>query len=144
MLQKWQSKQPSRRYSSQNSYLKSHFLENCINFPQSIMSLIYKFTYNAERKFVALLWTSKFQCVFFFSFSCLENWSQFACVFVPLLIAEPSMVDSLEYFVKAVSKDKHFVKLPRMRVFNLICPQQQCLLAGCSFIGRLKFQFSTS
>lgn len=65
VLQKWQGKQPSRRYSSQNSYLKTHFLENFINFPWSIMSLIYKFTYNTERKLIALLWRSKFQCAFF-------------------------------------------------------------------------------
>lgn len=117
-----------------------------MNFPQSIMSLIYKFTYNTKRKLITLLWRSKFQCVlfFFFSFSCLENWSQFACICVPLLIAEPSMLDSLEYFFKAVSKDKHFAKAPRMQVFHLIGPEQHCLLAGCSFIGGLKFQFATS
>lgn len=82
--------------------------------------------------------------VFFFSFACLENCSQFACICTPLLIAEPSMVDSLGHFFKAVSKDKHFAKIPRMQVLNLIYPEPYCLLAGCSFIGGFKFQFDVS
>lgn len=143
MLQKWQGKWPSRRQSSQNSYLNTHYLENCSNFPSSITSLVYNFTHNTERKLLALLWRSKLQCVFF-SLSCLENCSQFACMCSPLLIAEPSTVDSLWHFFKAVSKDKHLAKIPRMQVPNLIYPELYCLLAGCSFIGGFKFQFNVS
>lgn len=107
------------------------------------MSLIYKFTYNTEKEACCTIVEIKVSMCFFFLLLFRELKS-LACACVPLLLAEPSTVDSLGHYFKAVSKDKHFAKDPRMQVLNRTHPGPHCLLAACSFTQGCKFQFHVS